>query len=99
MQIPPRRARSAPGTGVQGPTRAPRASQARRVRASRALATWRLLAEGDLQVVGPGNGVVVVRRNLFEAERRVEFARRLHFVERVEQHRRIAGRDRTVDEG
>ena len=41
--------------------------------------------------MGARDRVEVVRRDLDEAERRVQLARRLHLVESVEQQRRIAG--------
>jgi hypothetical protein len=48
--------------------------------------------------VGARDRVVVVGRDLDEAERRVELARGLHVVERVEQHRRVAGAARLVEQ-
>ena len=55
-------------------------------------------SELRLQVVRAGDRVEVVRRDLLEAERGVQPARRLHVVERIEQHHRVAGAARLVEQ-
>src|SRR5206468_2096565 len=50
------------------------------------------------QVVGTGNRVVVVGRDLLEAKRRVQLPRGFHVVEGVEQHRRVAAAARLVEQ-
>ncbi len=93
VRRPRRRGRAGPRAAAH-----PRAARTVRSRCPRSGNGGADHFELGLQVVGAGDRVEVVRRDLDEAERRVQLARRLHVVERVEQHRRVAGAARLVEE-